>query len=316
MEDIPKVGNSIEKRANRVEKCFKMYHKKLIKIKDIAPSVMENVLISDENIPSLKLKDVNLRRSCIVRLRAKDAKVRESSFIHCVFEDCYFRNAEFFNVNLTDSYFKECNLRKASFQGSCLWYVRFYRCQVDYDGILQSLPSETSIALPLLRSLRQNALEMGEKKVADKILLLEIETDKQELRNQFLAKTDYYRKRFDFLQRIISGFKYLGMILSGLFWGYGLKLRNLFFSALVGILIFAFLIMKFGEFVTDASPYVAVKLNFWKSLYLSIITFTTLGYGDVVPHSMFASIVCAVESFFGFIFLGFLAAAVYRNYSR
>lgn len=293
-----------------------MHNKKECKIADIVPSKMENLLLSDEDVPSLDLGNVHLRRCLFIRVRMKKAKMRESSFIHCVFEDCYFRDAEFTGVNFTDSYFKDCNLHKASFSGCCLWYVRFSRCSLDYDRILQSLPSETGIAVRLLRSLRQNAIEMGERRMADKILMKEIEIEKQELKNQFLAHSDYYQSRYDWFERIKGGVKFLFLVLSGLIWGHGLKLRNLFLTASIVIIAFAFLLSKFGEFVTAVKPDIPIKLNLCKALYLSVITFTTLGYGDFTPASISAYIICAGESLLGIVFLGFLAATVYRRFSR
>lgn len=293
-----------------------MHNKKTCKIQDIKTSLATNLLLADENNPSLELKDANLKWCLFLRLGMKDGRIHDCIFRHCIFEDCYFRNVRFRNVNFTGSFFKNCNLTKATFEACCFWYVQFSRCSINYDEVLQSLPSESNIAVPLLRSLRQNALEMGEKRIADKILLREIEIEKQELKNQFYSRTEYYKSRYKPIERLLSGVKFLGLWINGFIWGYGLKLQNLLLSAFVCILIFSSLLLIFGQFVISENPNVAVKLNFGRSLYLSIVTFTTLGCGDFTPASIFTHVVCAAESFFGVIFLGFLAAAVYRKFAR
>lgn len=45
-------------------------------------------------------------------------------------------------------------------------------------------------------------------------------------------------------------------------------------------------------------------LTFWKSFYFSIVTFTTLGFGDVVAANTSARILVTLEVIFGYIMLG------------
>lgn len=47
-----------------------------------------------------------------------------------------------------------------------------------------------------------------------------------------------------------------------------------------------------------------VPLTFWKSFYFSIVTFTTLGFGDVVADNTSARILVTLEVIFGYIMLG------------
>lgn len=52
--------------------------------------------------------------------------------------------------------------------------------------------------------------------------------------------------------------------------------------------------------VTDSNG----DLTFWKSFYFSIVTFTTLGFGDVVAANTSARILVTLEVIFGYIMLG------------
>ena len=45
-------------------------------------------------------------------------------------------------------------------------------------------------------------------------------------------------------------------------------------------------------------------LTFWKSFYFSIVTFTTLGFGDVVADNTSARILVTLEVIFGYVMLG------------
>ena len=52
--------------------------------------------------------------------------------------------------------------------------------------------------------------------------------------------------------------------------------------------------------VTDSNG----DLTFWKSFYFSIVTFTTLGFGDVVAANTSARILVTLEVIFGYVMLG------------
>ena len=49
---------------------------------------------------------------------------------------------------------------------------------------------------------------------------------------------------------------------------------------------------------------VGLPLTFWKSFYFSIVTFTTLGFGDVVADNTSARILVTLEVIFGYVMLG------------
>jgi len=290
-----------------------MHNKKICTVEDI-PDHGENLLVADEDKPNLKLNNATLKRCLFIRLGLKNAQFQKVNFHQCVFEDCYFRKSTFYDVEFTGSFFKDCNLERASFEATRFWYVRFLRCRLNYNEILQCIPSEPNIAISLLRSLRQNAIQMGQKQIADTLLEREIEAQKHELKNRFLGVSAYYKRRYDSVDRLISAGKFVGLVLSGWIWGHGLRLRNLLISAFVLIFVFGLLFSQFGMFRHDTSE--SIYLGFWKSVYLSVATFTTLGYSEYGPGSAFTYIAYGIESFLGVVFLGFLAASVYRKFSK
>ena len=95
--------------------------------------------------------------------------------------------------------------------------------------------------------------------------------------------------------------------------------RSLALWALWSLLIalsFSFVYMSaptwFPEWIQEAMPHfhqVTVTeanedLTFWKSFYFSIVTFTTLGFGDVVAANTSARILVTLEVIFGYVMLG------------
>jgi hypothetical protein len=58
------------------------------------------------------------------------------------------------------------------------------------------------------------------------------------------------------------------------------------------------------EFHQVTGDKVDEPLTFWKSFYFSIVTFTTLGFGDVVADNTSARILVTLEVILGYIMLG------------
>jgi len=56
--------------------------------------------------------------------------------------------------------------------------------------------------------------------------------------------------------------------------------------------------------------------SFWTMLYYSVVTFTTLGFGDVVPKTFIASICVMFEVIFGYIMLGGLISIFANKLAR
>jgi len=83
-----------------------------------------------------------------------------------------------------------------------------------------------------------------------------------------------------------------------------------------------FIIPKFSSFEKKLFDYIkgtkgfASKLedNFWRMFYLSAITITTLGFGDIVPISTVSRILVSIEAFLGIILIGlFLNSLAQEN---
>lgn len=82
---------------------------------------------------------------------------------------------------------------------------------------------------------------------------------------------------------------------------------------LVWIIFFAVL-LSFGEFDFGAgSPQKAGPID---ALYLSTVTITTLGYGDVTPVGTYSKVVCGLESIVGILTIGFFLNAIAQKINR
>ena len=70
------------------------------------------------------------------------------------------------------------------------------------------------------------------------------------------------------------------------------------------MLLFTIVIFLFALFYSlNRAEFTGIS-TFWDGLYLSLVTITTLGFGDITPTTSISKIVTAVEPIFGLIFVG------------
>jgi len=101
-------------------------------------------------------------------------------------------------------------------------------------------------------------------------------------------------------------------IVSKCFWGYGERPFQTVLVALTIILGSACAYRYGGPMGIDSTTR---TLSFFESLYMSGITFSTLGYGDIVPVG-WLRFVALIESISGFVMVPMFVIALTRRYLR
>lgn len=262
------------------------------------------------------LVDVQFSHCLLTDKYLRDCVFKGGTLQHCRLEFCNLRNASFERVNFTGTSFIDCDLRKASFIGCILWYTSFTRCQLDYDAVLECEPHETNIKRVFLRSLRLNAASTGDKEWVDRLHLRELRAERDDLWNIVWQRSAYYRTKYTPHDRVQSAWRLLRNWSSNLFWGHGISLRRLVTAGAVVTCLFALLCWKLSARYIVAGTASPRHLTFLESVYYSAVSFTTGGFGDIMPGNAMARAITATEGLVGAVFLGFFAAAVYRRLSR
>jgi hypothetical protein len=114
-----------------------------------------------------------------------------------------------------------------------------------------------------------------------------------------------------FLRAFAYKVKWLSSLLDWCLWGYGERPGCIFSFALAVILAFT-IAFVYGHEGLQQFP----KKDLWlNSAYFSIVTFSTLGYGDISPTSNLMKIICAAEALLGAFTMGMVVAG-FANRSR
>jgi hypothetical protein len=277
-----------------------------LRVVETNDGIRDAVAVSDVQLSHCLLRDKYLR----------DVTFKGGLVRHCRLEFCNLRNSSFERIDFTGSVFLNCDLRRATFTSCTLWYATFDKCSLNYDAILRSAPTETNLRHLFFRTLRLNALSMGDKASADMLLHLELTAERDELANIAFRSTDYYRRKYDKLDQLRAAGRLCLHVVNDLFWGHGFNLKRLLASGVVTMAIFAGICRWSPATYHVTGEPGARSLTLPEATYYSVISFTTGGFGDVMPGNAFARTITASEGLVGIVFLGFFAAAVYRRYSR
>ena len=115
-----------------------------------------------------------------------------------------------------------------------------------------------------------------------------------------------------FREKVESLYRLLLNIAGDMIWGYGEKPLRTFFAA-AALVFTAAIVYEMSGLVAFGSTIKGI--NFFEALYFSVVTFTTVGYGDYLPTG-WIRIVSSLESLSGIILAPMFLIALTRRYLR
>jgi len=122
-----------------------------------------------------------------------------------------------------------------------------------------------------------------------------------------------------FMERFKAFFSWFGLWIFHIFTGFGERWLWTVLWALGFILLFSFIYWighSAGCFLFDFKPDMLPHLNFFSYIYLSVVTFATLGFGDITPLCWQAQIPVIIEVIMGYVFLGLIITIIARRFGR
>lgn len=82
------------------------------------------------------------------------------------------------------------------------------------------------------------------------------------------------------------------------------------------VLIVAFAPIYYDNGLWDVVHHQLVHGDKWITVYFSAVTFTTVGYGDFVPHNTFIRVVAGGEAILGYLIFGMIIATFISMFRR
>ncbi len=262
----------------------------------LSGSILEYVNVRGANIDKVDLRDFNLTslnglsEAYLSDIRLGDTLISKEQFKH--------------NGN---KYF----IKNEDIACKC---ILSHNLKDEIDDAIRHFETARGVYL----ALKNNFISIGEHKSASWSAYKEKQMEKHLLALK-LQKGDY-KGLFALQKRMeLIGYNVFDMLCQ-----YGENPFRLAWWGIVVVVIWALLYPIFGIENSPSGTVISYSLAensneifhaFLKALYLSTVTFTTVGYGDLVPSGGLSHYLAGIEGFFGLLFLGLFVWTLGRSIS-
>ena len=248
-------------------------------LKEEQSNTWKNLHYYPEHFGPVSRNHYVFRQKEFVEISFKDSDLVKVKFIRCKFVRCLFIGAKASQCEFVDCYFESTNTLKWEINSSLIDPEQFDK---NFD-----LVNDTNIAIDLYHSLYKCSVEEHQPEYAVESLYRMREAEFKHLDSKLNRKTikkwDYYQtKSISFLYREISG--------------YGLRPSRI--ARFAAVVTFIFTILNWGF---SSSMFDTCKFDgFVDAIYFTVITMTTLGFGDITPVTSIGKIFVSIQAVVGF----------------
>jgi len=252
---------------------------------------LQKAFLSEANLQKAKLKDANLQGAELF-----GANLQGADFTHVNLQGAKLQGADLSGANLQKAHFSDSELHGCYMHGVQLEGASYLTWQqVEYTG--EEKDKDWMGAQDVYRCLKNYFHQQGQYEDEAKA---------------------YYREKL-MAQRQAWKEKKLGklfvLFLLNILAGFGERLWRTVVGAFATILVFSGIYWLAGKLVTNGGEPIT---KFWHCLYFSVVTFATLGFGDISPalHSTGTQVAAVIEVILGYVFLGTLITIIARKFGR
>jgi len=247
---------------------------------------LRGLRIEGTQIDKAFLKNVNLRWALFRDVGFKNARFVNCNLSQVTFAECYLRRAQFEKCDIVNSRFDACDFSQASIVDCRVDFASFRSCEISLETIRFPKDTPPRAMIRVSRNLKLNAMSMGNFADAGELTFLE----------KTYERHGYWSDK--------AWGRWAGSLALNALWGYGEKPWRL-------ALVMAFNIILFGSLLHWVDP--LPGKNWWEHVYFSAITYLTVGYGDLAPHSPLAQMLSVVCAAAGIATFGMLIASVTKK---
>ncbi len=272
---------------------------------------LENVSISKANLKDAFLSGTNLKKAHLFDVNLKNAELWDSNFQEADLWGVNFSGAILVGVNFSGAILVGVNFKDADFdERTYLHNVNFSDCKLDNS------------------TLKNAYLNL------DRIIIQEKENNYYEARRIYLSLKNYFKKEgmynisgeYYYREKLMENKcnledkKYFEWIFNSFFnliAGYGERCLRVIIGWFIIIFGYAFIYYYFSG-IYDGMAYKITSYNakFLEAIYFSIVTFTTLGFGDLAPKPGLFQLITSSEALVGAIFMALFIFVFARKMSR
>ena len=271
-------------------------------VKDFDSGQLSDALETSGHLRNLvyRPRDFNIRNKRIEGITFENVSFSKTDIVDITFRGCKFVRCLFIATNFTDvdfhsCTFTKCNFFKATFKG-------VYAKPEQFAGAVME-DQYANIGVHLYQELRDNYID--------------------EAQPEFMREAEYQFKRWsqkllwsELVQKkslpVRKVLQWFGLAVYRLFFGYGLRLRNLVGTTLLSVLVMTMLARTYAScmFVED------LPITWIRGFYFTVSTMITLGAIGFTPKSDAGYIFLLLNAVIGVVLLSATLNAFSKRVSR
>ncbi|MEE8359816.1 MAG: pentapeptide repeat-containing protein [Candidatus Omnitrophota bacterium] len=277
---------------------------------DLSGEDLSGADLARVDLSGVTLFDANLSKTGLIGADLSNSDLTGADLSYADLTKANLKGARLWNANLRGAKLVEADLSEADLWKANLFNTRLWRTKLtDAKGLTKG-------------SFHCGTGKFFQKCKAHEAGYISAEETYRNLKRYFITEGRYNDASWaSFKEKTMEKMRllkqkdpaYIPMALMGLLCGYGEMPIKIVVSSLCIIFGYAYL-YYFLKMVTVVSS--NIPLSFGDYLYYSIVTFTTLGYGEMVPKVVTAfRLIAASEAFFGAFLMGLFIFTLARKYS-
>ena len=288
-------------RANRIETQSALFeHLK-------RSNHLENTIYPPDTLTTIgEFRKYQLRNKIFERVSFAKTTIEDLNFVSCTFKECiligvHFKNCEFHRCKFIDT-----NTHKIEISGTYIDPRSFKSC------LDKKRHQNIGVYLYqiLLKNSQSNDQIQFEREAQFEFMCWKRYQQRYEI-SQKMKSSKWYKR---ILITFTDGIKWLLSFLLHWMFGYGLRIRHFLGTILIVILGLSALNFLLWDRFGLTSNYESAG-GYFDALYYTVVSLTTVGYGDIVPTTLSGRLVAALQSVIGFCSFAVLASMLYRKIS-
>lgn len=292
---------------------------------------LQSTNFSKANLQNIKLASANLEKAYFGGTNLKNALLRGS-----ILKGAYLRGTILENATLHKSCLQGADMTGANLQNAKLWSSNLQGADLKRSNLRDAEFNEKTVLhnVNLFQCRFDNSTLKYAYEQLDKKVIHEREQRHSEAKNIYAVLKNYFRQEgiydisgeYYYREKLMEAkcnwkdkkyFKWISNMFLNLVAGYGERpLRVLIWW--VGIILgYAFIYYFYnGISIRIANNINSYNPKFLEALYFSVVTFTTLGFGDLAPKPGFFQLFASFEALLGAIFMAMFIFVFARKMIR
>jgi len=287
------------------------FHKAYLKNTMFGGANLEKAYFGGANLENAYLKGANLKGAYLRGAILKNSRLDSTCLENAEMLGADLQNAKLWNSNLTGAKLQNSNLRNAEFnEKTVLFDVNLYQSKIDNSTLKFAYANLDKIVLQEKNKVYKKAKEVYRalKNYFRQEGMYDISGEYYYKEKLMEAKCNWKDKKY---------FKWIFNILLNLVAGYGERPLNVLIWWISIIFGNSFIYYFFSGIYNGIAINIAsYSPKYLEALYFSIVTFTTLGFGDLAPKPGFFQIIASIEAILGAIFMAMFIYVFARKMAR